>query len=126
MYNNDIINSTDLNQRLEEIRYEEYNWIEDDSADTPADEDAIRDEYDMLIDLIEDGKSYNSEWDSGIDLINAEHFTDYIKQSFIELGIISQETLNVVVVDWDETASNAKSEYKELVIQDITYLIRIN
>jgi hypothetical protein len=126
MYNNDTINSTELNQRLEEILFEEYAWIEDDSVEPTEDEEAVYDEYSMLVGIIEDGKQYHTEWDNGIELVSENHFTDYIKETFISCGIISQETLNVVVVDWYKTADKARYEYKELTIQGTTYLMRAN
>ena len=44
MYNNDIIKSTDLNERLDEIVSEDYAWITDDDIEIPDDELAIHDE----------------------------------------------------------------------------------
>ena len=126
MYNNDIIKSTDLNERLDEIVSDDYAWITDDAIEIPDDELAIHDEYTMLVNIIDDGKAYNSEWDNGIDLISAAYFTDYIKQYYIDMGIVTEESLNAIVVDWHKTSNKALSDYNYIVIDCHKYFIRVN
>jgi hypothetical protein len=126
MYNKPYLNSTDLNDRIDDITNDGFEWTDIKPIDISDDDDAIYDEFEMLANAISSGQSYNSEWDNGVTLINEYEFTDHIRNEFIELGLVTNETLEWLVIDWNATANKQLSEYKEIELQGTTYYIQVN
>lgn len=121
MYTKDIINSAELLSRLTELNDElaslEYSeeW-----------EDCKYSEHAMLTEIIDNVRDYSSDWASGVVLIKEEVFAEHIKSEYIELGLITDEVLNLVCVDWSRTAEKAACEYTEIDINGTTYMLKIN
>lgn len=114
IYNKEVINSLELKARLEEL------------SDLEQMEDYEYDEHAMLTEIIDNGSYSNSNWNSGVDLIKQEDFTDYIKAKYIELGLISDEILNLVWIDWELTAEKAANSYTEINVNGSTYMLEVN
>ena len=126
MYNKPYLNSTDLIDRVAEITDDGFEWTDIKPIDISDDDDAIYDEFEMLANAISSGSGYNTEWDNGVTLINEYEFSDHIRHEFIELGLVTSESLEWIVIDWEATANKQMYEYKEIELQGTTYYIKVN
>lgn len=111
----ETFSSTDLIERLEELRDNAEFWDESD-----------KEEYDMLHKINVIGEDHNGEWSSGVDLIRSDYFPDYIKDDMIQLGFIEERMLEYICVDWEATAEKVMFDYYQVTIVGDVYYFRIS
>ena len=65
------------------------------------------------------------EWSHGIQFIHEDSFTKHIEELCAECGYIAKEGLPWwIEIDWENTADNCKSDYREVETDGETYLFR--
>lgn len=114
MYDKDVIDSSELIERLAEL------------SDMETWEDYDYDEHAMLTAIIDHGSSYNTEWYRGVPLISENYFPEYIKSEYIAIGLVTDAILNSLSIDWGMTAEKAAMDYSEVDVNGNIYLFRVN
>lgn len=117
----DIIDTRDLQDRLEEIEYD----LE--TLDLSADE-----RNDLMVELkaIQEVKAevegYASEdWEHGIQLIAEADFIEYCQDLLEDCGEIPPNLPPYIAIDWETTADNLRADYSEVEYEGAIYLFRI-
>lgn len=115
----DVIDTRDLQDRLEEIEYD----LE--SLDLSADE-----RNDLMVELkaIQEVKAEvdgyaGDTFQDGVQLIAEQDFPEYIQELLEEVGDVPKLP-SYVQVDWDATAENLRVDYTEVEFEGTTYLFR--
>lgn len=144
----DIINSRDVIERIEELRDE---WAELQEAVTeaaedledcaPEDEPALQaayreaqqdaDNWDggnelaTLEALAEEASGYASDWHYGEMLIRDSCFEDYAQELAEDIGAIDRNTFwPNNCIDWKEAAEQLQQEYTAVNFDGVTYWVR--
>jgi uncharacterized protein (UPF0335 family) len=148
----DVIDSRDIIERLEELESErqdlvdaisdaqdEFNAAEDDAPEIRAlletmlihaitalndwDNDNA-DELKALQALAKEGEDYAEDWDHGATLVRESYFTDYCEELVSDIGDMPRKIPGYIVIDWEATADNLKADYTEIDFDGVTYLVR--
>lgn len=117
--NDDVIDSRDVIERIEELE-DELEGI------PPSDLQDERDELVILRTLAEQGEEYAPDWRYGETLIRDSYFTECCEDLCKEIGAIPENTPTFITnnIDWDGVAEDLKIDYTEIEYDDVTYLIR--
>lgn len=145
----DIIDSRDLIERLEEVRgertaLEEALEAATDTADNTTDADeaaeakeamtkAARDladwddensgEYTTLQAACEEGEA-SPDWAYGTTLVHDSYFTEYVMDMLADIGDLPRDIPWYIVIDHDATADNVKADYFSIDLDGETYWLR--
>lgn len=132
----DIIDSRDLEARIEELKAERQD-LQDifDDADTmeeeqDAQEEITRwdseyaDELEKLEVFAEQCRGYG-DWDHGETLIRDSHFENYAQQMAEDCGLISgTEGWPLNCIDWEQAARELQMDYSSAEFDGVTYYFR--
>ena len=122
----DIIDSRDVIEALENLENEFEDWKENETAETVNDETNFP-EYDELVSLrkfAEEGEGYG-DWSSGETLIRDSYFTEYAEQLAEDIGAIDRNAnWPKNHIDWDAAAEELKSDYTCISFDGIDYWMR--
>ena len=112
--NDDIIDSRDVIERIEELRSTE-----------PSDmEKADREELAALVDLAAECKDC-PDWQYGETLISDSYFEDYAREFAEDIGAIDKDAnWPLGCIDWGQAAAELQMDYMEVVFDGVTYYIR--
>ena len=114
---NDIIDSRDVQKRIDEL-YSELEDIHSESGEGDFDEDwieSVRGEYDeaeeycVLNEFKEDVNSRS--WRYGMTFISAEHFPVYAEEWAKDVGYVSSDLPYWIEIDWEASAENLKRDF---------------
>lgn len=149
-----IIDSREVIERLEEMRDERQSLIDDveaaeenvrfhhngeidESGDAPEHielnecrerlENWDADNADDLAALesfAEEGENYAEDWQHGATLIAESYFVEYCKELVSDIGDIPREIPSYIEIDWDKTADNLRVDYTEIEWDGNTFLVR--
>lgn len=131
--NNDLIDSRDIDNRIDYLRDAIDETREDIESKKQAGvdcdlEDFDLDEYTTELELLEGIRgnfSGDSEWGCGITFIRETYFEDYALELAEDIGAISRnESWPLNHIDWVSAANELKIYYSELDIDGITYYYR--
>ena len=149
----DVIDSQDINERIEELESERRDLEEAictaqdelDSAPTDSSRDLIDglkaeveeakdaltewddengDELTALRNLADEGANETSEWTYGETLIHEDYFTEYVQQLLEDIDDLPKDLPGYIVIDWEQTAENIKADYSTVDFDGETYYIR--
>jgi len=148
----DVIDSRDIIERLEELESERQDLADaisaaQDELDTAEDdtpeirtlletgvayaETALNDwdndnanELKALQALAKEGEECGDDWTCGSTLIRESYFTDYCKDLVSDIGDLPDDLPSYIVIDWEATANNLKVDYTEIDFDGVTYLVR--
>ena len=138
----DIIDSRDVIERIEELTAERDDWIEEelDGETGPFDynpnpvsvaADAWAGEYteeaaelSSLESLAEEADGYAEDWQYGEALIRYSYFTEYCMQLLSDIGDLPAEIPHYIVIDEEATADNLKVDYTTVDFDGVDYYIR--
>lgn len=125
------IYSTDVIERIEELKGEFIDATNSDPAEIMSvddwkfglsDDDAG--ELVVLLEFAEQG-SQAPDWGYGELFIHESYFTDYVEELARDIGAVGDhEGNNWVVIDWEATAENVRMDYSEAEFDGETYLYR--
>lgn len=127
----DIIDSRDVIERIEELEGERDAHNEDNPGE---DSDGLTDwerEYDddarelkALQELAEEGSGY-SDWEHGAQLIRDSYFETYAQELAEEIGAISgSEGWPFNCIDWEKAARELRMDYSSIDFNGETYWVR--
>lgn len=124
----DVIDSRDIIERIEELTDELCNWISDDSERYTVDwtkaypEESA--ELDILKSLASEASDYAPDWEYGETLIRDSYFTDYIMEMLEDCGTLPADIPWYVEIDKEATAKNCQVDYTSVDYDGITYWVR--
>jgi hypothetical protein len=127
--NQDIFDSRDLIDRLEELEALEANFLDDDDDATQEDVDEwtrdLDDELATLRNFAEDAQ-YCEDWEYGATFIHEDYFTLYSKELTSDLGYIPDNLPDFIEdnIDWEGVADDLKVDYSEYTLDGNTYYAR--
>lgn len=112
----ETINSVEVIDRL--------HLLEDRKKDIPLSSEEAAELVDLRK-LDEQGQSVSVDWDLGTVMVRTDYFTQYVKDYAVEiLGIPGIDFPSFVVVDWDKTAENFKTDWSPIWFGDTIYYVR--
>lgn len=132
----DIIDSRDVIERIDELRDMRDEWIEaqeeagfefDMSPDTDW-HNAHTDEgleLDALEALADQARGYVPDWEHGAALISESYFTEYAQQLAEDCGMVDADARwPNTYIDWDGAAEALQQDYTAVDFDGVTYWIR--
>lgn len=131
--NNDLIDSRDIDDRIDYLMDAIYETEEDIESKKKACVDCDLQEHDLdeytteleLLESIRRNFSGDSEWGYGITFIRETYFEDYARELAEDIGAISRdESWPLNHIDWESAADELKIDYSELDIDGIKYYYR--
>jgi len=128
--NQDVIDSRDIIERIEELESEQTTLVKElnEGSLTEAQMQAFDkdegEELDTLRSLAEEASYYVAGWESGETLIRETYFTEYCKEMLIDFGLIPVDIPDYIKINWDQTAENLRVDYTEVDYAGVTYYIR--
>jgi len=117
----DVIDTRDLQYRLEEITSElELNQ----EILTPEEVRELKTERNEILALKEEVDGYSGDtFEDGVQLISERGFTEHVQELLRDTGEVPDLPW-YVEVDWDATANHLRVDYTEVDFQGTTYLFR--
>lgn len=109
----DVIDSRDIIERINELRYAEPGTLDSD-------------EWDELKSLaaVEDQAEGYGDWEHGETLIHESYFTEYTRDLLTECGYLPADLPRWITIDWEDTADNVKADYMEIDFDGQTFFMR--
>lgn len=115
----DIIDSRDVIARIQELKDEKFDFEEENLGEEWEDNE----ELDALESLESDAQYYG-DWAHGATLINSNYFTEYCEALCVDIGAVSSDLPDYIVIDWEQTAENIKADYSEIDFDGESFFIR--
>lgn len=127
----DVIDSRAIIERVEELESERQE-IKD--RDRPLEHEEIMKElaewdedWSRLLaiykKLCEDCKDI-PDWEYGATLVRHSYWIDYCKEMIDDTGDIPANLPSFIVIDWEATAENLKSDYTTVNFDGVNYYVR--
>lgn len=123
----DIINVSDITDRVEELR-EEIEAYAEKMDDWQQNADNVE-ELAALESLLDDlrGNSGDHQWEGDwypATLIRDSYFTDYAQELCEDIGDLPSNLPSYIEIDWEATARNIRMDYSRVEIDGIDYWYR--
>ena len=109
-----LVSENSEEDTIESIR-EEIIELKEEYDDIELDFD--HEEYDELCEM----RDEISEWQYGVTLIPEEDFVDYVQELLEDCGVVDSEIPWYVVIDWESTADNVRTDYSIVTYQGEDY-----
>lgn len=109
---------------LEDATQENYDAVEAAQAELDAWDNEHGEEYKALEEFCNEAEQYCDDWHHGVQLIEDGHWTEYAEQLTHDIGALSRDIPDWVVIDWEQTAENLKSDYTAVGWGAYTYWVR--
>jgi len=122
----DIIDICDIIERVEELE----DTLNGEDYHTDAELTDAQNELNALTAILEELKGYggDEQWRGDwypITLIRDSYFTDYAQELCHDIGDIrTQDFPSYIVIDWEATARNIRTDYSATEIDGVTYWYR--
>jgi hypothetical protein len=129
----DVIDSRDVIERIEELEREISEADEARESDTPTGFELMSDEIDALrVDLaalkaLEQEASSSPDWAYGETLIRDSYFERYAEELADEIGAIDPNLAGrwpYTCIDWEAAARDLQQDYQQVDFDGVTYWIR--
>lgn len=133
----DVIDSRDVIERIEELRAERDAWIEEVEENDNFEFDMSPEtdwhnantdeglELNALEKLAEEASGYSPDWEYGEALIRASYFTEYAQQLAEDCGMVNGDaTWPNNHIEWEAAADELKIDYTEVDFDGVAYYIR--
>jgi hypothetical protein len=128
--NEDIIDSREIDERLQELEDDFLSWTEENADDIARAVTDVEDyeNYDELVSLralVEEGQDYG-DWSYGTTLIRETYFTEYCRQMCEDNGEIPRDLPSYIAshIDWDGVAGEIMADiYMPLDYNGVNYYI---
>lgn len=128
----DVIDSREVIERIEELKaawseatgddYADYSLSGDDLKAGLPDDEAV--ELVALRALAEEGEGVE-DWQYGATLIRDSHFQDYARELAEDIGAVPSEyTWPTSCIDWEQAARELRTDYTSVDFDGVTYWVR--
>jgi len=119
----DIIDSRDVIERLEELAAIRANAEEFDEEDPLSDEEIA--EETALLYLAEQGEDSSEDWPYGATLVRDSYFVEYAQELAEDIGALPREhTWPQYCIDWEWAARELQMDYTPVEFDGVTYWVR--
>ena len=130
----DVIDSRDVIARIDELTAErDALQAEIDEAKRGAKKaaslaladwsDENAEELGALVDLADEA-DWSEDWQDGATLIRKTYFTDYCRDLVSDICDLPKDIPDYLVIDWEATADNIRTDYRTVSFAGVEYLIR--
>jgi len=109
----DVIDSRDVIERIEEIE-----------AEICDGDFSNEDELATLKALADEAETYAPDWKYGEALIRDSYFVEYVQEMLEDCGDIPKDLPHYIEIDWQKTARNIRVDYTAVEFGGVTYWIR--
>jgi hypothetical protein len=117
----DIIDSRDVDSRIEELETERDAAVEAGNPDDFTDGDELA----ALVAFRDEADGYCRDWRYGCTLIRDSYFTNYAQNLAADLGALkSVEEWPYTCIDWDKAARELQTDYSSAELDGVTYWFR--
>ncbi len=135
----DVIDSREVIERLEELRAERDELIEARSEVTHDDPEAYNKAVNDLIEWNDDfiielkalealnaeGEDYAADWIHGETLIRDTYFEDYAQELADDIGAVATDAVwPYTCIDWTQAARELQMDYTQVDFDGVAYWIR--
>lgn len=127
----DVLDSRDILERIEELESELEGSVADTAAGTITSADGETDltaeaaELLALKALADEAEPYCPDWIHGATLIRDSYFKEYAEELADDIGAINKDqTWPNNCIDWDEAARQLQQDYTSVDFDGITYWVR--
>ncbi len=128
----DVIDSRDVIERIEELEAERTTFVEDEDDEQSEEIRSLLKDWDeengeeltALKNLADEGANESSDWTYGEALIREDYFTEYAQQLVEDISDLPSNMPGYIVIDWEQTAENLKVDYSTIDFDGETYYIR--
>lgn len=126
--NQDVFDSRDLIERLEELEALEECANDPEATQEDLDEWTrdLADELTTLRAFAAEAEDYCEDWPYGETFIHEDYFTEYTKELVLDCGYIPASLPDWIEnnIDWDGVADELKVDYTEFELDGNTYYAR--
>ncbi len=125
--NQDLVDSRDIIERIEELETEQDDMLDEDTEGTIEEweADGNGEELDTLRELADECKGYASDWEYGESLIRDSYFKEYAQETAENTGMIPDtQSWPICCIDWDQAADELKMDYTSVDWDGVEYWIR--
>lgn len=126
----DVLDSRDIIERIDELIAEFTDATDTDPEPYMSEDDWAfglnADDAAELVALIEfrDDADGVSDWEYGAIFVHEDYFTDYVRELAEDIGAVSRENADWIVIDWEATAENVQVDYADFEFRGATYWVR--
>ena len=119
----DVIDSRDIIERIEELESELAAFVEETEGALSENFPDI-DELKSLRALANDASQYSSDWEYGEPLIRYSYWEVYVQEMLEDCGDIPKDIPWYIAIDWETTADNIAQDYSIVEFNGVDYYIR--
>jgi len=119
----DVIDSRDIINRIEELENELQEFL-DESEENTAENFPEWEELKSLRTLAAECSSLSADWKYGETLIRYNYWEEYVKEMLEDCGDIPNNIPWYIVIDWETTADNISQDYALVEFDGVEYYIR--
>jgi hypothetical protein len=109
----DVIDSRDVIERIEELTYDDY--IRDESEDA---------ELTALVALAQQGENYSEDWPHGATLIRYSYFKTYAQELADDVCENKPTEWPWTCIDWEQAARELSYDHTSIDFDGVDYWIR--
>jgi hypothetical protein len=122
----DVMDSRDVIEALEEMESDFEDWKADFDEDPPGDEEYPDWEELVALRNFVEQASCVDDWEYGVSIIHEDYFTEYCKEMLADIGEIPKDLPWYIEsnLNWDGVADDLKADYIEVDFNGVTYYIR--
>lgn len=119
----DVLDSRDVIERIEELENELQAFIEETEGALPENFPEWA-ELKTLRTLANDAIQYSSDWEYGETLIRYSYWENYVQGMLEDCGEIPKDLPWYICIDWETTADNISQDYSIVEFDGVDYYIR--
>lgn len=121
----DILDSRDIIERIEELTDALDITAEEVMPGTAGELEDIRNELEMLESIKEQAEAYCPDWEYGVTLINSDYWPTYAEELVKDVGDLPKDLPRYIAIDWDATANALLVDYTTIELRHgATYYAR--
>ena len=114
----DILDSRDVDSRIEELEAERDAAVEDGNPDDFTDGEELA----ALVAFRDEASGYCADWQYGGVLIRDSHFTDYARELAEDCGDLKHaDRWPYTCIDWEQAARELQQDYTSAEFDGVTY-----
>ena len=114
----DILDSRDVDSRIEELEAERDAAVEDGNPDDFTDGEELA----ALVAFRDEADGYCSDWQYGVTLIRDSYFKAYAQELADDIGALEKDTQwPYTCIDWDQAARELQMDYSSAELDGVTY-----
>lgn len=107
-----------LSSKIDEEKFEKIKTV---TMELCGVDESEYNEYLEKKQLNEEGNSVFADWADGITLVPEDNFEAFVQEELENVGYFPKDFPSFIVIDWEATADNMKSNYSTIEVDGTTY-----